>query len=87
MAVPLALSQDSEVLRAMAGAFIGKLAGGAMSDDELERRGSWLLRMIVSLLALPAADADEERRLVASFLVPVLTEPGQLEGNPHDTSA
>ncbi len=72
MSIPLALSQDSDVLRAMAAAFIGEVVGSEVNDAEAERRGAWMLRIIVSLLVMPGADVAAERELVASYVVPVL---------------
>ncbi len=75
LAVPVALSRDSEVLAALAGGFVDGLEQGFESDfsaDQVELRGGWLLRCIVALLAMPAADPGTEREMVRSFLVPVL---------------
>lgn len=72
MVVPIAVSQSSEVLRAMSSGLIDELATDALSPTEVERRGEWLLRCIVSLLAMPGADEAAERALVESFVVPVL---------------
>jgi len=76
MAVPIALSRDSEVLIALAAGFTEGL-DVTQRDDELTRtQGQWLLRNIVSLLALPATDADEERTLVEQYIVPALLQSG-----------
>lgn len=72
MAVPIALSQNSDLLQAMSSGLVGTL-GTNLSHEDVERRGEWLLRSIVALLAMPAASAERERELVASFLIPVLT--------------
>ncbi len=83
MAVPLALSQDSEVLRPMAAAFIGEMAASDIDEAELVRRGGWLLRSIVSLLSMPGADDQEEAWMVESFVVPVLlTDPSPDRSRP-----
>lgn len=88
MAVPMALSQDSEVLRSMAAAFIGELGeaddpggpdGAGLTEAEVEARGGWLLRTIVSLLAMPGADEAAERSMVETFVVPVLQGPPATE--------
>ena len=71
-----AISSDSEVLRAMSTAFADRLVEG-VRDAEIQRRGRWLLRMIVSLLAMPEEDPLEEQRLVEDLIVPaVLTGRG-----------
>lgn len=72
VAVPPAVSQDSEVLQAGAAAAIDALTGGHLAPDELTRRGAWMMRSIVSFLALPAPDDATERDAIESFVVPVL---------------
>ena len=72
MAVPLAVSQDSAVLRPMAAAFIGEIGVAGLDDDELVRGADGCCVHRVA-----AVDAGgrrtEEVRLVESFVVPVLT--------------
>jgi AcrR family transcriptional regulator len=63
----LAVLRDSPLIEAT-------VARSAATDDvgadlDLAR---WVLRSLVSLLALPAADQDEEMRLVRRFLAPLL---------------
>jgi AcrR family transcriptional regulator len=72
MAVPFAVSRDSELLRAMSSGLVDQVGAGRLGPDEIERRSGWLLRCIVSLLALPATDDEAERALVEAFVVPVL---------------
>jgi AcrR family transcriptional regulator len=48
-----------------------RLAADAQAPPDLDR-ARWVLRSIVSLLALPAADRAEERRLVERFVTPLL---------------
>lgn len=74
MAVPIAVSQNSDLLRAMAAGLVGELGASTLEPDEIERRGEWLLRCIVSLLAMPGADDEAERAMVTSFVEPVLIE-------------
>jgi AcrR family transcriptional regulator len=81
LAVPIALSQDSEVLRALATGFIDDLHLGRLSSTEIEQRGSWLLRSIVALLAMPGTDDASERTMVATFLVPSLLQDPITEGS------
>lgn len=73
MAVPIAVSQNSELLRAMSTGLVGQLDIAATHHDEIERRGEWLLRSIVSLLAMPGRNPEAERRMIDTFVVPVLT--------------
>lgn len=72
MAVPIAVSQNSELLRAMSSGLVDQFGAPSLSADEIERRGEWLLRSIISLLAMPGKDLDEERAFVESFVVPAL---------------
>ena len=41
-------------------------------DTDLSDRAGWLVRVMVSLLAAPAPDADTERDLLTRFVVPVV---------------
>jgi len=68
------ISSDSEVLEALATAFAGSLVE-ALPEDDLRRRGRWLVRMVVSLLAMPEDDPLEERRVVEQVVVPALVAP------------
>ncbi|QTI70409.1 TetR/AcrR family transcriptional regulator [Gordonia polyisoprenivorans] len=42
------------------------------ADTDLADRAGWLVRVMVSLLAAPAPDADTERDLLTRFVVPVV---------------
>ena len=82
MAVPIKVRQNSELLRTMSAALLAELGAVPHCQDELERRAEWLLRSIISLLAMPGRDAASERAMVESFLVPVLvadTKPTDLD--------
>jgi len=64
-------SADSEVVHAVTASFVeALLAEAADADNRL--RASWLVRVVVSLLTLPAASEAEERALVARFVIPGL---------------
>ncbi len=72
LAVPLRVSQNSELLQALSAAQVG-------GDDQTEEgrratelRGAWLTRSIVSLLAMPASREEDERELIESFIVPAV---------------
>ncbi|RVW05033.1 TetR/AcrR family transcriptional regulator [Rhodococcus spongiicola] len=55
----------------------GRLGDGRHGDGaEIARRARWLVRAIVSLLVVPAADADDERAMIEQFVVPVVL-PGR----------
>lgn len=72
MAVPIAVSQNSELLQAMSAGLIGQFGAASLSLEDVERRGEWLLRSIISLLAMPGRSPDEERTLLESFVLPPL---------------
>jgi hypothetical protein len=72
LAVPLALSQSSELLQSMSVGIIDQNDPHQLDRVDVERRAEWLLRSIVSLLAMPGRDAETERAMVESFIVPVL---------------
>ncbi|MGB0100600.1 MAG: TetR/AcrR family transcriptional regulator [Nocardioides sp.] len=72
MAVPIAVSQDSELLQAMTAGLAEQLASDRQSSADVELRGAWLLRSIVSFLAMPADSEATERAMVEAFVVPLL---------------
>ena len=65
------LAQSSEVIEAMVAAFLGDPAGPTTI-----RRARWLVRVIVSLLAMPGADERDERSMLEQFVAPVVA-PGR----------
>ncbi|ANH37084.1 DNA-binding transcriptional repressor AcrR [Nocardioides dokdonensis FR1436] len=75
VAIPIAVSQDSELLRTMTTALAGALDPDARSGAEVELRGAWLLRCIVSFLAMPAEDPSVERAMLETFVAPLLVSP------------
>ena len=72
IAVPLQVSRNSELLRRLAVTLLDGAEGEKADQRDLEMRGDWLQRSIISLLAMPAADAAYERALVAEVLLPAL---------------
>lgn len=72
VAVPIAVSQNSELLQAMTSGMAKDLDSGLRSAEEIELRGVWLLRCIVSFLAMPAEDEAAERAMIQAFVVPLL---------------
>lgn len=72
MAIPIALSQNSELLNAMTAGLAGELGGDTRSPADIELLGAWLLRCIVSLLAMPGASEEVERAMLHEFVVPLL---------------
>ena len=49
-----------------------ELGDDELPDTDLSDRAGWLVRVMVSLLAAPAPDADTERDLLTRFVVPVV---------------
>lgn len=75
VAVPMAVSRSSELLQSMSVGLIDENEELLLEREDAELRAEWLLRSIVSLLAMPGADVHAERAMVESFVVPVLTAP------------
>lgn len=73
MAVPLALSQSSDLLQSMTVGVIDFDEARPQDRADAELRAGWLMRSIVSLLATPGPDLTTERSMIESFVVPVLT--------------
>jgi AcrR family transcriptional regulator len=63
-----ALGQGSDVIHGLAAAFFGAPDEG----DDARRRSAWLVRVILSLLTVPGADAAEEHDLLERFVAPAL---------------
>lgn len=61
------LASSSAVIGGFAAAFF---AGMGMSDAVLNPAARWIVRVIVSLLAMPGADPAEEREMLEQFVVP-----------------
>ncbi len=81
MAIPLALSQSSELLRTMTTGLAGEFADDPAALADIELRGAWILRSVVSLLAMPGESEEAERASLARFVVPlVLTDSSATEG-------
>lgn len=61
------LAAGSEVIESLAGGFVGD--GDGDRDSDVAR---WVVRAVVSLLAMPGRDRAEERRFVRHVLVPAV---------------
>jgi AcrR family transcriptional regulator len=73
LAVPLAVSQSSELLQSMSIGLVGGAAPSDHGDDDPNRRAEWVLRTIVMLLAMPGPDEAAERSMLERFVIPVIT--------------
>ena len=68
------LAASSDVVDALAAGLLGQ-------EDGRPAEARWIVRVIVSLLALPGRDPAEERELVSRFVVPALVAgPGATVG-------
>ncbi|MEV0108126.1 TetR/AcrR family transcriptional regulator [Nocardia sp. NPDC050799] len=65
------LSDSSEVIDELVAVFITRLRPD-LSAAAADRLGRWAVRVMISLLTLPPATADEERALLRDFLLPFL---------------
>ncbi len=78
MAVPMQIARDADLMRLMTAGFAEQAKHQSLNQDELELRGEWMLRSILSLLANPGRDSTSERAMIESFVVPVITS------SPHE---
>lgn len=83
VAVPIAVSQTSELLQALTAGLAQQLDVGRESTEEIALRGAWLLRCIMSFLVMPAEDDAVERAMVEAFVVPLLGPPAH---QPHQSA-
>lgn len=70
------LASTSEVIEVLGTSFLAGVGGSDGDRAALPRQARWVVRVIVSLLTVPGADADDERAMVEQFVVPALL-PGQ----------
>lgn len=61
------LAQSSEVIESLVASFLGQGV-----DPATRRRARWVVRVLVSLLADPGADGDDERAMLEEFVAPVV---------------
>jgi AcrR family transcriptional regulator len=71
------MSRGSEVIEALADAFVAQLLvpiararQSELTRSERMLTARWLIRVIVSLLSMPGNDEEEERALVTRFVAP-----------------
>ncbi len=65
-------SRASEVIETLSTAFVERLLDADARDPQNRLRARWLVRVIVSLLAMPGQSEAEERAMVEQFVVPSL---------------
>lgn len=66
------MAERSDVILALVQAFLAALG----DDRDVESRARWLIRVLVSLLLFPGRDAGDERAMLESFVMPVVS-PGK----------
>ncbi len=81
MGVATEFSRDSEVLDAIALGFTRGLDGlpappATLRGDGPRPQARWVVRVIVSLLTMPADDEDDERDIVERFVLPSVFAAG-----------
>jgi AcrR family transcriptional regulator len=69
-------AEDSEVVQAMTAGFL--LSGAPADVAAAQRQARWLVRVLTSFLTVPGRDAEEERAMLAEFVVPriAVSPPG-----------
>lgn len=72
-ASPVRMSRASDVVTRLTGTFVAGLIGGEAGDPESRLRAAWMVRVILSFLAEPGTDAEEERALVTRFVAPSIS--------------
>jgi AcrR family transcriptional regulator len=65
------VARSSAVLESLVAAFMGP-----PGDEAVRARARWVLRVVLSLLSVPARDETEERALLERFVVPVVVAAG-----------
>ena len=62
------MAEQSQVIQTLTAGFLQSLN----ESDDLDRRARWLVRVLTSLLISPGRDADDERAMLADFVVPLV---------------
>ncbi|SPM31290.1 TetR/AcrR family transcriptional regulator [Mycobacterium terramassiliense] len=68
------LAGHSEVITALAAAFVGSL--GPEEPAAVQRRARWVVRVLTSLLMFPGHDEADERAMIEEFVVPIVAPVG-----------
>jgi AcrR family transcriptional regulator len=62
------MAEGSEVIQTLTAGFLQTLNNA----DDPDRRARWLVRVLTSLLIFPGRDADDERAMLAEFVIPLV---------------
>lgn len=67
-------AEESDVVQSMTAGFLLSLDGDDVAAAQ--RRARWLVRVLTSFLTVPGRDADDERAILAEFVVPLMLARG-----------
>lgn len=67
-------AEGSDVVQAMTAGFLLSLDGDDVAAAQ--RRARWLVRVLTSFLTVPGRDTDEERTMLAEFVIPLMSRAG-----------
>ena len=68
------MSRSSEVIESLMAGFVWEQIGDARDDPDSRLRASWLIRLTVSLLAMPGESEEEELAMIERFVAPALVD-------------
>ena len=66
------MAAQSPVIAALAETFVGSLG----SDERVDQRARWLVRVLTSFLMFPGRDDADEAAMLAEFVAPYVIAPG-----------
>lgn len=75
-----AMAAQSDVITVMVASFLSAL--DTDDNDTVAQRARWVVRVVTSMLSFPGRDADDEREMLAQFVVPVVVAPERLRPAP-----
>ena len=69
------IAEQSQVIKALTEAFLISMAPD--DPEVVERKASWLVRVMTSLLVFPGHDEADERAMIEHFVVPMVVPTAQ----------
>ena len=67
-------AEGSDVVQAMTAGFLLSLDGDDVAAAQ--RRARWLVRVLTSFLTVPGRDPEDERTMLAEFVIPLMSRVG-----------
>ena len=64
-------AEESDVVQSMTAGFLLSLDGDDVAAAQ--RRARWLVRVLTSFLTVPGRDAEDERTMLAEFVIPLMS--------------